>query len=238
MSVAYAAGSATDDIVTFADGRTVGFSGIEEILTDQGEPTQSVEPTEPEQPTEPVAPVEPTEPEQPETPTDPTLLTGTSGNDTIKGGDASETIEGLAGDDRLYGNLGADSLSGGDGADRLYGGEGSDKIYGKNGDDWIKAAAGDNVDDGRDTDMLDLTGLGAVTVTFDAGYTNRGLVALSDGDTIQFRNIEMIIADAASSDVIASAALEAAYGRDIPFWKMMLPCCPVSPPTWNRSLST
>jgi Ca2+-binding RTX toxin-like protein len=55
-------------------------------------------------------------------------VTGTSGNDTLSGGNGDNQISGLAGNDYLYGNGGDDRLDGGAGTDRLYGGAGADRF--------------------------------------------------------------------------------------------------------------
>jgi Ca2+-binding RTX toxin-like protein len=55
-----------------------------------------------------------------------TNQTGTSGNDTLKGGGGDDLISGMAGNDKLYGGDGSDFLEGGAGADMLNGGSGID----------------------------------------------------------------------------------------------------------------
>ena len=57
-----------------------------------------------------------------------TDLTGTEGNDTLRGGHGNDRLYGGAGDDTLTGSSGHDILVGGEGNDRLHGGPGSD-IY-------------------------------------------------------------------------------------------------------------
>jgi Ca2+-binding RTX toxin-like protein len=53
-----------------------------------------------------------------------TTQIGTSGNDTLRGGDDADELIGLDGDDKLYGNDGNDWLVGGLGADVMDGGAG------------------------------------------------------------------------------------------------------------------
>lgn len=72
-------------------------------------------------------------------------ITGTSGNDTIKGtGDADE-IYGLAGNDRIQGKGGDDTIYGGEGNDNIKGGSGDDTLYGDKGNDTIRGGSGDDV---------------------------------------------------------------------------------------------
>ncbi|MGV3478544.1 MAG: Ig-like domain-containing protein, partial [Sphingobium sp.] len=53
---------------------------------------------------------------------------GTTGGETLTGGDANERLYGFAGNDTLLGGKGNDLLRGGDGADSLNGGEGNDVL--------------------------------------------------------------------------------------------------------------
>ncbi|MBK9572632.1 MAG: Ig-like domain-containing protein [Rhodoferax sp.] len=56
------------------------------------------------------------------------VINGTTGNDTLVGGDASDFMYGLGGDDVLNGNAGNDALNGGPGNDTLNGGDGKDYV--------------------------------------------------------------------------------------------------------------
>ncbi len=85
---------------------------------------------------------------------------GTSGNDTLTGGQNEDTLAGLDGDDtlfggngqdRLYGGSGNDSLDGGQGDDRLYGGDGDDSLDGGLGQDRLYGGDGDDIIDTGDT---------------------------------------------------------------------------------------
>ncbi len=58
-----------------------------------------------------------------------TLKSGTTGNDTVLGGDGADTLDGLAGNDILQGGLGNDNLVGGAGTDTLVGGAGNDSYW-------------------------------------------------------------------------------------------------------------
>ncbi|HMG48576.1 MAG TPA: Ig-like domain-containing protein [Allosphingosinicella sp.] len=68
-----------------------------------------------------------------------TTYTGTSGDDTISGGNGVDTI---------YGGDGNDIISGGNGVDALFGEGGNDQLTGDNGADDLTGGAGDDVIDG------------------------------------------------------------------------------------------
>lgn len=84
------------------------------------------------------------------------VMTGTSSNDNLTGGDLVDSIEGGSGNDTLIGGSGNDTLFGGGGADSLIGGDGDDVFFyasssensvddivvGGNGTDTIVVAAG------------------------------------------------------------------------------------------------
>lgn len=68
--------------------------------------------------------------------------TGTSGNNTLTGGNAADDIYGLDGNDSLTGGGGSDAIYGGNGNDTLIGGTGnSDSLYGGSGTDVASYAA-------------------------------------------------------------------------------------------------
>ncbi len=82
-------------------------------------------------------------------------LVGTSGLDTINGGDGDDTILGRAGDDRLYGGHDNDTVDGGSGNDKLFGQRGSDHLQGKDGKDVLKGSYGkDTLEGGSQNDVL------------------------------------------------------------------------------------
>ena len=68
-----------------------------------------------------------------------TTITGTSGDDTISGGN---------GVDIIYGGGGNDIISGGNGVDSLFGEDGNDQLTGDNGADNLTGGAGDDLLDG------------------------------------------------------------------------------------------
>lgn len=67
-----------------------------------------------------------------------------SGADTITGTDGNDYLRGYNGNDTLNANLGADTLSGDNGNDVLNGGYGNDKLYGNAGNDTLNGGAGND----------------------------------------------------------------------------------------------
>ncbi|MGM0740911.1 MAG: Hint domain-containing protein [Pseudomonadota bacterium] len=93
------------------------------------------------------------------------IVDGGSGNDTISGDDGNDDLSGNFGDDQIFGGAGNDLLSGGDGNDTLSGGldddilfgdAGNDSLSGDEGDDFILGGTGNDILDGGDgNDDLD-----------------------------------------------------------------------------------
>jgi RTX calcium-binding nonapeptide repeat (4 copies) len=79
-----------------------------------------------------------------------TTLTGTSGDDVIRGCPGRDRLFGLAGDDVLRAGAGNDDLFGGAGRDSLGGGTGNDTLGGGTGVDYLSGGAGFDVIDARD----------------------------------------------------------------------------------------
>ncbi|MEO0360091.1 MAG: calcium-binding protein, partial [Pseudomonadota bacterium] len=84
---------------------------------------------------------------------DADLLTGTAGDDTIRGfaerdtlfgGDGDDALRGGIDNDRLRGDAGDDEARGQGGADRLFGQLGDDTLIGGLGEDTLKGAADDD----------------------------------------------------------------------------------------------
>jgi hypothetical protein len=73
------------------------------------------------------------------------ILHGLAGNDHVKGRNGNDDIFGDAGNDSLYGNAGKDDLYGGTGNDRIWGGSGNDAVFGEGGNDWIWGGKGNDV---------------------------------------------------------------------------------------------
>jgi Ca2+-binding RTX toxin-like protein len=90
-------------------------------------------------------------------------LTGTSGNDTLAGGEGQDSIFGLGGNDSLLGGPGNDLVEGGGGDDSLIGGDGNDAVWGGDGNDYIEGNAGD--DGGLDASSYLSGGAGADTIS-------------------------------------------------------------------------
>jgi len=89
-----------------------------------------------------------------------TSLTGSSGNDTLRG-DNSSSINGGSGNDTIVGGASNDTLLGGDGNDSITSGAGNDSINAGAGNDTVvlagNLATGDVIDGGDGTDVLSIT---------------------------------------------------------------------------------
>jgi len=144
------------------------------------------------------------------------FLGGAVGDDTLYGGDGDDILSGGNGDDELYGGAGNDRVIGGFGSDELYGGDGDDTILAAGGDiaeggagsDTFEVLGtrtdtltltidGDEDPDGSDEDVLDLSSLDDVVVTYNSSNPENGTATYTDsnGDTvtINFTNIEKVI---------------------------------------------
>jgi hypothetical protein len=83
------------------------------------------------------------------------VLVGKQGNDTLLGGRGADVLKGGAGDDILKGGSGSDRLFGGSGNDNLRGGRGADVLKGGTGDDVLKGGSGsDRLLGGKGNDQL------------------------------------------------------------------------------------
>ncbi|HEY5720982.1 MAG TPA: Ig-like domain-containing protein [Allosphingosinicella sp.] len=71
-----------------------------------------------------------------------TIITGGSGDDSIKGGSGADILSGGDGDDFLQGKAGGDTIDGGKGNDQIQGNEGDDYLIGGEGDDFIHGGIG------------------------------------------------------------------------------------------------
>ena len=70
------------------------------------------------------------------------LITGDSGDDTLRGLGGDDALNGGDGDNRVLGGFGQDTLTGGDGDDLLDGGAGNDVIRAGYGSDRLVGGAG------------------------------------------------------------------------------------------------
>jgi Ca2+-binding RTX toxin-like protein len=83
------------------------------------------------------------------------VVTGTGGDDRLKGTARADLIRGLAGDDQMVGLAGNDRIDAGAGADRALGGPGNDRMIGGPGDDGLDGGPGnDQLDGGPGDDQL------------------------------------------------------------------------------------
>ncbi len=88
------------------------------------------------------------------------VITGTSGAETLTGGNYTDFIDAQAGNDTLFGGLGPDTLIGGQGSDTMTGGGGQDTFVWKSGDGF--GAPTDTITDftkGSGGDVLNLADL-------------------------------------------------------------------------------
>jgi Putative glucoamylase/RTX calcium-binding nonapeptide repeat (4 copies)/Protein of unknown function (DUF3131) len=75
----------------------------------------------------------------------PCTITGTAGDDRIRGTERDDVICGLAGDDSIDGGGGDDAVFGDAGDDRVAGADGDDTLYGDEGADRLDGGAGHDV---------------------------------------------------------------------------------------------
>lgn len=119
------------------------------------------------------------------------VLTGTSGNDTLRGGGGNDTISGLEGTDQLQGNGGNDRLEGGAGNDSLLGHAGADTLIGGLGNDTLNGGPGNDTfefsqGDGQDTlDAIDAKT--AVDKLLIHGWTSSQIQLVRSGNNLQVR---------------------------------------------------
>lgn len=132
------------------------------------------------------------------------LRSGSTGSNTILGGNlddivyalgGNDSVTGADGDDVLFGQAGTDTLVGGNGADILAGGTGNDTIQGGAGADLIRFAWGDGTDmadGGGDADVIRYDGNAAAnTVT----ATWNGMAITSMTGFASIAGVESILLD-------------------------------------------
>lgn len=100
--------------------------------------------------------------------TDQNTIRGGNGNDYIEDGDGPAILlDGEAGDDEIWGGDGDDYIEGGSGNDDLYGEKDEDEIYGEGGMwDCICGGYGTDIIDGGDNDLTDFCYDGLDTLSF------------------------------------------------------------------------
>lgn len=99
-------------------------------------------------------------------------ITGTAGDNEIKGTRNVDQMYGLGGDDDLFGRDGDDELYGGSGRDLLVGGPGDDEIYGGSGSDDLLGGPGNDYINSADNNRQDVVDCGDGNndrVVFDGG---------------------------------------------------------------------
>ncbi|MFO1069256.1 MAG: hypothetical protein U1E14_12105 [Geminicoccaceae bacterium] len=133
-----------------------------------------------------------------------TILIGSSGNDTLDGGNADDVIFGLGGNDRLTSGNGNDVMSGGGGIDQLYGGNGADTLDGGSGDDGLYGGDGaDRMDGEQGNDTISCSGGNDVV---DGGDGNDWISADSNSDSVNGGNGNDTILGGDALDSLAGAA--------------------------------
>jgi Ca2+-binding RTX toxin-like protein len=109
-----------------------------------------------------------------------TGIVGTEVNNTLTGTTGNDIIRGLGGNDTLSGELGDDVMFGGEGNDTLKGRDGNDTMYGGNGDDYLEGGNHDDIFYG---------GVGIDTLKGGSGRDTFVFTSMLDaGDTIQDYN--------------------------------------------------
>jgi len=85
-----------------------------------------------------------------------TSITGTDGDDRLRGDDRGDTIFGLGGDDLLIGGDGRNLMHGGNGHDTIRCGDGADFMFGDAGPDLLIGGGGkDTIEGGLGVDTID-----------------------------------------------------------------------------------
>src|SRR5215213_252947 len=105
------------------------------------------------------------------------VITGTPGNDRIRGKAGPDQISALSGDDRVFARRGADTVDLGPGDDRAFGGRGGDIISGSAGNDHLRGGRGKDTQDGGPGDDTIFANQGRDTT--EGGDGNDRLFALS-----------------------------------------------------------
>lgn len=116
------------------------------------------------------------------------LLRGLAGDDLMYAGAGNDNLHGNAGDDRMYGGNGDDNLNGGSGEDILFGENGDDRLSGASGDDDLRGGDGDDLLLGQDGKDILTGGAGADTFVFSKKDTDETVflagITADNADTI------------------------------------------------------
>lgn len=138
-------------------------------------------------------------------------MRGDQGDDRMYGGAGDDTLEGGQGNDKLFGGTGDDTLIGGKNNDQLHGGDGQDNLvldqgndtaFGDFGSDTFFVSSGNHQiiggedPDGKDIDVLDLSGAGNYTIEYTGPES--GIVKFLDAHgnitrRAYFKEIERVI---------------------------------------------
>jgi uncharacterized repeat protein (TIGR01451 family) len=114
------------------------------------------------------------------------IITGTPGNDHIKGTNDDDLIFGLGGNDKIHGKNGNDCIIGGDGDDKIWGGKGDDGIEGNAGNDQLHGQQGNDIIIGGDGNDKIFGGKDNDTIDAGAGddkiHANQGNDIITGGD--------------------------------------------------------
>ncbi|MCF2870959.1 calcium-binding protein [Octadecabacter sp. G9-8] len=143
----------------------------------------------------------------------PLSIYGTSGDDTLVGGDAGVTLVGREGDDVIIGGAGGDTIKGGTGADSITGNGGNDDVLAGAGHDTIDGGAGDDIlNAGADNDVvIGGTGTDTYVASLNVGrmfildwsetsvtlQSSIGLDVISDVEFFQFDDSTVTLGDLA-----------------------------------------
>lgn len=143
------------------------------------------------------------------------ILTGTTRNDYLFGGDGNDTLDGGVGDDEIGGGIGNDTLQGGDGDDVLRGELGDDIVNGGDGNDTFTSGVAASI-----TVSLELQG--SAQQTGGAGLeTLTGIENLTghNGDDVLTGNaVANVLTGGEGADTLAGRGgddtLDGGFGRD------------------------
>lgn len=132
-------------------------------------------------------------------------ITGTNGDDRLRGNENSNTIYALAGNDTVAGFRAGDNLYGGDGNDTIRGGDGPDSVFGGNGRDTEFGGSGGDTMNGGDGNDTIYAGSGRDVVNGDEGDDEIFVKDREDYDGP---------GDVAGDEVHGGGGADAVYARD------------------------